>query len=101
MTLLGPDNGQRKTAHTDRRGRYAFTNLEPGRYELIGAAKGFIDRSIEFDLKATRHMLVSGPGVNSIDQKTLRAISCSVLETRKDSGPEYRSTDAMCAPRHE
>jgi hypothetical protein len=67
VNLLQTDNGLRRTAQTNGRGRYEFTGLEPGRYELTGAAEGFITRSIKFDLKAEPHRSYSSPGPNSIN----------------------------------
>ena len=71
VNLLQNDNGLRRTAQTNGRGRYEFDGLEPGRYELTGAAEGFITRSIKFDLKAEPHRSYSSPGPNSIDPEDL------------------------------
>jgi Carboxypeptidase regulatory-like domain len=71
VKLFRPKDGLRRTAHTDASGRYAFPDLEPGRYELTGAAKGFTTHSIEFDLKSEPHMTTSSPGPNSIDPEDL------------------------------
>jgi hypothetical protein len=71
VNLLRPDDGLRKTAQTDAFGRYTFAGLTPGHYEITGAAKGFVARSIGFDLKAKPHMTSSSPGINSIDPEDL------------------------------
>jgi hypothetical protein len=71
VSLLRPDNGLRRTAQTDAIGRYAFANLAPGHYQITGAAKGFVTRSIGFDLKAKPHVTYSSPGANSIDPEDL------------------------------
>jgi large repetitive protein len=71
VNLLRPYDGLRKTAQTDGLGRYTFAGLTPGHYEITGAAKGFVTRSIGFDLKAEPHMTYSSPGTNSIDPEDL------------------------------
>jgi hypothetical protein len=71
VNLLRPDDGLRKTAQTDAFGRYTFAGLTPGHYEITGAAKGFVTRSIGFDLQAKPHMIYSSPGPNSIDPEDL------------------------------
>ncbi|HEY6454681.1 MAG TPA: carboxypeptidase-like regulatory domain-containing protein [Steroidobacteraceae bacterium] len=71
VNLLRPDDGLRKAAQTDAFGRYTFSGLAPGHYEITGAAKGFVTRSIGFDLKAKPHMTYSSPGPNSIDPENL------------------------------
>jgi hypothetical protein len=71
VNLLRPDDGLRKTAQTDALGHYSFAGLEPGRYKLTGAAKGFATRAIDFDLKAKPHMISSSPGPGSIDPEDL------------------------------
>jgi hypothetical protein len=52
VTLVRPDDGLRRTTKTDAVGGYRFEGLEPGYYELTAVAKGFVTRSIGFDLKA-------------------------------------------------
>jgi hypothetical protein len=81
VNLLRRDDGLRKTAQTDAFGRYTFAGLTPGHYEITGTAKGFVTRSIGFDLKAKPHMTYSSPGANSID-------------------PEYLAGDIALCPRH-
>jgi hypothetical protein len=71
VNLLRPDNGLRRTAQTDASGRYTFANLTPGHYQITGAAKGFVTRSISFDLKDKPHVTYSSPGPNSIDPEDL------------------------------
>ena len=71
VNLFRPDDGLRKTAQTDAFGRYTFAGLTPGHYEITGAAKGFMTRSIGFDLKAKPHMTLSSPGPASIDPEDL------------------------------
>jgi hypothetical protein len=71
VNLLRRDDGQRKAAQADALGRYAFADLVPGHYEITGSAKGFVTRSIGFELKAKPHMTVSSPGANSIDPEDL------------------------------
>jgi hypothetical protein len=71
VNLLRADNGLRRTAQTDALGRYTFADLTPGHYQITGAAKGFVSRSIGFDLKAKPHVTYSSPGANSIDPEDL------------------------------
>jgi Carboxypeptidase regulatory-like domain len=71
VDLLRPDDGLRRTAQTDASGRYTFADLTPGHYEITGAAKGFVTRSIRFELKAKPHVTYSSPGANSIDPEDL------------------------------
>jgi len=71
VNLLRPEDGLRRTAHTDALGRYRFADLTPGHYEITGAAKGFMTRSIGFDLKAEPHLTTSSPGASSIDPEDL------------------------------
>jgi hypothetical protein len=71
VELFRPEDGLRRTAHTDALGHYAFPGLNPGLYELTGAANGFLAQSIAFDLKAKAHMITSSPGPNSIDPEDL------------------------------
>jgi hypothetical protein len=71
VNLVRPEDGLQKTAQTDAFGRYTFAGLTPGHYEITGAAKGFVTRSIGFDLKAKPHMTYSSPGANSIDPEDL------------------------------
>jgi hypothetical protein len=71
VNLLRPDDALRKTAQTDAFGRYTFAGLTPGHYEITGAAKGFVTRSIGLDLKAKPHMISSSPGPHSIDPEDL------------------------------
>jgi len=71
VNLLRPDDGLRKTAQSDTFGRYTFAGLTPGRYEITAAAKGFVTRSVGFDLKVKPHVTYSSPGANSIDPEDL------------------------------
>ena len=41
ITATDPSSGAVRTAVSDGRGRYAITNLAPGRYEIRGALSGF------------------------------------------------------------
>jgi hypothetical protein len=49
VTLVRPDNELRRTTKTDAVGSYRFDDLEPGHYELTGAAKGVGPSSCGFE----------------------------------------------------
>jgi hypothetical protein len=89
VNLLRPD-GLRKTAQTDAFGRYTFAGLTPGHYEITGAAKGFVTRSIGFELKAEPHMTYSSPGADSIDPEDLAGdiALCRDVKTGMRKDPE-------------
>jgi hypothetical protein len=73
LVLENTDTGTRRTTASDAEGRYAFPQVPPGRYKLIGQAQGFADVTVE-DVR----LFINTPALVNIRFKSVGAIAQSV-----------------------
>jgi hypothetical protein len=85
ITALNHGTGARRTAHTDARGRYSFTHLAPGAYQLTARRDGFA--------ATTQHGVELSAGRESVCDLTLQIgpVSAETLVTAEPDLVETRA----------
>ncbi|HLJ44867.1 MAG TPA: carboxypeptidase-like regulatory domain-containing protein [Bryobacteraceae bacterium] len=87
ITLINTDTDAQREAQSDSQGRYAFTQVQPGRYRMMAKASGFTDVTVT-DIR----LLVSSPATIPIIFEKLGTVATSVAVSAE--AVQVNTTDA-------